>query len=247
MPASTRLAAVQQHLSPAPLAAAPHRSASTKASRPAAPSASDFRYFVPFQTRWNDNDQYGHLNNVVYGLYFDSITNHFLLHHALPSSSSPSSKPPLGLIVSSNTTYAASLAYPQPVIAALAISRLSERSLTWRVALFAGEYAPAAESGDRGELSGFELEDLCGGEQAGQEAAQGFEAGANTGARGAGVGRRVRLARSGSGKDEARAAAWGEMVHVFVDAETRRPVERLDEGVRRALERLVVAGTGEEP
>ena len=27
---------------------------------------SDYRYFDRLETRWNDNDIYGHMNNVVY-------------------------------------------------------------------------------------------------------------------------------------------------------------------------------------
>ncbi|XP_063140660.1 uncharacterized protein LOC691083 isoform X2 [Rattus norvegicus] len=38
-----------------------------------------YRYFLPIQTRWQDNDQYGHVNNAVYYSYFDTIINHYLL------------------------------------------------------------------------------------------------------------------------------------------------------------------------
>ncbi|GAA5902362.1 hypothetical protein JCM8208_007269 [Rhodotorula glutinis] len=243
-----RLAQVQAHLaSPtsSPLAGAappPARSASSSAAaatsakpvRPRAPTASEFRYFLPMQTRWNDNDSYGHMNNAIYAHYFDSVTNAYLLHHAYPSPPTPR---PIGLIVNSATTYAASVAYPQPVVAALAVSQLGTRSVTWRVALFAGEYVdPAQEEGTAagagagaGErlsaaaLSGFTLDDV-----------QSTRVGA---------GRRVRLVRpaAGDGDDEPRAAAYGEMVHVFVDEESRRPVKELDDGMRAALQRLVVA------
>lgn len=38
-----------------------------------------YGYFLPIQTRWQDNDQYGHVNNVVYYSYFDTIINHYLI------------------------------------------------------------------------------------------------------------------------------------------------------------------------
>ncbi|KPV72589.1 uncharacterized protein RHOBADRAFT_39171 [Rhodotorula graminis WP1] len=182
-----RLAQVQAHLaSPTSSPPPPARSASSssatqpaKPSRPRAPTANEFRYFLPMQTRWNDNDSYGHMNNAIYSHYFDSVTNAYLLHHAYPSPPAPR---PIGLIVNSATTYAASVAYPQPVVAALAVSHLGTRSVTWRVALFAAEY----------------------------------------------------------GDDEPRAAAYGEMVHVFVDQDSRRPVKELDDGMRAALQKLVV-------
>ncbi|XP_061237029.1 uncharacterized protein LOC133226928 isoform X2 [Bos javanicus] len=38
-----------------------------------------YGYFLPIQTRWQDNDQYGHVNNVVYYSYFDTIINQYLI------------------------------------------------------------------------------------------------------------------------------------------------------------------------
>ncbi|CAM4573458.1 unnamed protein product, partial [Lepidochelys olivacea] len=38
-----------------------------------------YAYFLPIQTRWQDNDQYGHVNNAAYYSYFDTIINHFLI------------------------------------------------------------------------------------------------------------------------------------------------------------------------
>ena len=36
---------------------------------------SAYRYFQPIATRWMDNDIYGHVNNVVYYAYFDTVIN----------------------------------------------------------------------------------------------------------------------------------------------------------------------------
>ncbi|CAF5163713.1 unnamed protein product, partial [Rotaria magnacalcarata] len=38
-----------------------------------------YKYFVDFETRWRDNDIYGHVNNVVYGEWVDSIVNKYLI------------------------------------------------------------------------------------------------------------------------------------------------------------------------
>ena len=43
----------------------------------------DMRYLLPLETRWSDNDQYGHLNNAVYYQLFDTAVNRFLLEHNL--------------------------------------------------------------------------------------------------------------------------------------------------------------------
>jgi acyl-CoA thioester hydrolase len=131
------------------------------------------------------------------------------------------------LIVSSSTSYASSLSYPSPVVAALAVSNLSARSVTWRIALFEGEYVPALEgdkAGQDGGMEGFGLEALRDRE--------------------GGVGRKLRVKRDEKTGEEVRAAAWGDMVHVFVDEQSRRPLKELDEGLRRALERLLVKVDG---
>ena len=33
----------------------------------------NYKYFTPITTRWMDNDIYGHVNNVVYYSYCDSV------------------------------------------------------------------------------------------------------------------------------------------------------------------------------
>lgn len=107
------------------------------------------------------------------------------------------------------------------MIAALAVSSLGKSSVTWRVALFEGEYAELATGGkdaSAGELAGFGLESVLGGQ---------------------GVGRPVRVKRDAKTGEQARAAAYGEMVHVFVDPESRRPLpEGMGDDLRQALDKL---------
>ena len=40
---------------------------------------SDYSYFDTVDTRWNDNDTYGHMNNVIYYELFDSVINRYLI------------------------------------------------------------------------------------------------------------------------------------------------------------------------
>ena len=44
-----------------------------------APRRADFAVLRPMQTRWMDNDQYGHVNNVAYYSYFDTAVNGWLM------------------------------------------------------------------------------------------------------------------------------------------------------------------------
>src|ERR1039457_1090458 len=39
----------------------------------------DFKHFHTISTRWMDNDAYGHVNNVVYYSWFDTVVNQFLI------------------------------------------------------------------------------------------------------------------------------------------------------------------------
>jgi acyl-CoA thioester hydrolase len=50
--------------------------------RPQAGRRADFPHFHPIQTRWMDNDVYGHVNNVVYYSWFDTAVNHYLVRGA---------------------------------------------------------------------------------------------------------------------------------------------------------------------
>ena len=45
-------------------------------------SKSDFVFYFPITTRWMDNDMFGHVNNVNYYSYFDTVINQFLIEQA---------------------------------------------------------------------------------------------------------------------------------------------------------------------
>lgn len=95
--------------------------------------AADYRYFLPITTRWMDNDVYGHVNNVTYYSYFDTVANHFLIREGgLDIHSSPI----IGLVVESKCTYLAPVAYPDELRAGLRVDKLTNRSVTYGVAIF---------------------------------------------------------------------------------------------------------------
>ncbi|HEX5750442.1 MAG TPA: thioesterase family protein [Archangium sp.] len=101
-----------------------------------------YRYFLPITTRWMDNDAYGHINNVTYYSYFDTVANHFLIHEGgLDIVSSPI----IGLVVESRCTYKAPLAYPDRLRAGLRVDKLGNRSVTYGIGIFKeGEEQAAA-------------------------------------------------------------------------------------------------------
>ena len=97
---------------------------------------SDYGYFLPITTRWMDNDVYGHVNNVTYYSYFDTVANHFLIREGgLDIHTSPV----IALVVESKCSYLAPVAYPDDLRAGLRVDKLTNRSVTYGVAIFAGD------------------------------------------------------------------------------------------------------------
>ena len=43
----------------------------------------DFKWFIDLPSRWEDNDAYGHINNVIYYSWFDTAVNRFLVDNQL--------------------------------------------------------------------------------------------------------------------------------------------------------------------
>lgn len=42
-----------------------------------------YMHFQAIATRWMDNDVYGHVNNVVYYSYFDTVVNQYLIEQGV--------------------------------------------------------------------------------------------------------------------------------------------------------------------
>jgi acyl-CoA thioester hydrolase len=113
--------------------------------RASAPSRADFAVFTPMTTRWRDNDPYGHLNNVVYYELFDAAVNQLLIERGLLD---PAESGVVGLVVESRCRYFGSLAYPDAVEVALAVTGLGRSSVNYRLAVFKrGAETAAADGG----------------------------------------------------------------------------------------------------
>ncbi|WP_171806764.1 acyl-CoA thioesterase [Corallococcus exiguus] len=107
-----------------------------------AETADRYRFFLPITTRWMDNDVYGHINNVTYYSYFDTVANHYLIHEG---GLDIHTGEVIGLVVESKCAYRAPLAYPDRLRAGLRVDRLGNRSVTYGIAIFKeGEEQAAA-------------------------------------------------------------------------------------------------------
>jgi acyl-CoA thioester hydrolase len=132
----------------------------------------DYPHLQQITTRWMDNDAYGHVNNVVYFSYFDTVVNTYLINQGALDIEASSV---IGLVVETGCVYLAPLTYPEKVTAGLRVGHVGRSSVRYEIALF--------------------------------------------------------------GEGSQIAAAQGHFVHVYVDRDTRRPVD-LPPPLRQALEPL---------
>jgi acyl-CoA thioester hydrolase len=102
-------------------------------NRPVPLPRSAFRKFTPVDTRWHDNDIFGHVNNVVYYAYFDTAVNRHLTDAGLLD---PATSPVVGLVAETGCTYFAPVAFPDKLEVGLAVVRLGTSSVTYRLGLF---------------------------------------------------------------------------------------------------------------
>lgn len=95
---------------------------------------SAYRHFLPITTRWMDNDVYGHVNNVVYYSYFDTVVNEYLIRRGALDVERGAT---IGLVVETQCNYFAPLVFPQRVEAGLRVARLGSSSVRYEIGLFA--------------------------------------------------------------------------------------------------------------
>ncbi|WP_151637165.1 acyl-CoA thioesterase [Noviherbaspirillum aerium] len=114
-----------------------------KPEKPHPLSRKDFRHFLPITTRWMDNDAYGHVNNVVYYSWFDTVVNQFLISNEVLDIENGAV---IGLVIETQCNYFASVAFPEEITAGLRVAKLGNSSVRYEVAIFrAGEEQASAQ------------------------------------------------------------------------------------------------------
>jgi acyl-CoA thioester hydrolase len=102
----------------------------------------DYPHFLEIPTRWMDNDIYGHVNNVVYYAYFDTVINRYLID---TGGLDIANDPVIGIAVETHCNFLQPLAFPEVLDAGLRVGKLGNSSARYEIGLFRrGEEAPAA-------------------------------------------------------------------------------------------------------
>lgn len=114
-------------------------------ARPQPPSRGDYRHHCPLETRWMDNDLYGHLNNVVYYSLFDTVINRYLIGEGGLDIHRGGV---IGFAVASSCTFAGSVAYPDALEGGLRVAKLGTSSVRYEVAIFRAGDPQARAYGD---------------------------------------------------------------------------------------------------
>ncbi len=105
---------------------------------------SAYPFFRPISTRWMDNDVYGHVNNVIYYAYFDTVVNAYLIAEG---DLDFADGPVIGLCVESYCQYLAPLAFPDALEAGLRVAHVGRSSVRYEIGIFRNEMPSAAAQG----------------------------------------------------------------------------------------------------
>ena len=110
----------------------------------ALPSRDDFKRLLAIPTRWMDQDPYGHVNNVEYYSYFDTVVNEHLIREA---GLDPATTPVVGLVVETKCRFMKEITFPQVVHAGLRVTKIGNSSITYEIGLFRDDETDVAAIG----------------------------------------------------------------------------------------------------
>ena len=103
-----------------------------------------YPHFLSIQTRWSDNDIYGHVNNVTYYSYFDTVVNCFLIDRGGLDIETDSV---IGVAVETMCKFNKPLAFPEVLEAGLRVGKLGNSSVRYEIGIFQEGAAEAAAMG----------------------------------------------------------------------------------------------------
>ena len=104
----------------------------------------DYPHFQVITTRWMDNDIYGHVNNVVYYSYFDTIINDYLIREG---GLDIQVGEVIGVCAESSCRFKAAFSFPEAIQGGLRVAELRTRAVRYEIALFKAGASEAAAEG----------------------------------------------------------------------------------------------------
>lgn len=114
------------------------------AERPLRSALSDYPHRNAMGTRLRDVDVYGHVNNVVYGEYFDTTVNAYLIAQGVLDMTGSDV---IGLVVSSKTDFFAPVHFPSRLTIGLRVGAIGRSSVRYEFAAFREDETAAAAQG----------------------------------------------------------------------------------------------------
>ncbi|MDQ9028851.1 acyl-CoA thioesterase [Acinetobacter nosocomialis] len=102
-------------------------------TKPVLKTRDQFKFFLDIQTRWADNDIYGHVNNVTYYSYFDTAANALLIQKTGFDIHEEKS---IGLVVDSACSFFQELSFPEVIQVGVGIGKIGTTSLRYELAIF---------------------------------------------------------------------------------------------------------------
>jgi acyl-CoA thioester hydrolase len=103
-----------------------------------------YPHFLAIPTRWIDNDVYGHVNNVRYYEFFDTVINRYLIE---TGGLEIHTGEVIGIAVETMCRFHRPLAFPDTVNAGLRVATVGTSSVRYEVGLFRGDDAAPAATG----------------------------------------------------------------------------------------------------
>jgi acyl-CoA thioester hydrolase len=116
--------------------------------RPAPEPRHAYHLFRRIDTRWADNDAYGHVNNVVYYAWFDTAVNAYLIEQGALDIHNGAT---IGLVVETQCNYFLPVTFPQPVEIGIRVAHVGSASVRYELGVFttnaADEFVVCAAKG----------------------------------------------------------------------------------------------------
>ncbi|WP_275100193.1 acyl-CoA thioesterase [Sedimenticola hydrogenitrophicus] len=103
----------------------------------------DYRYFYTIPTRWNDNDQFGHLNNVIYYRLYEALIVQYLTEVGLDWMQDPV----IPYAAESLCRFRRAVSFPDVLDLGLRVIRVGRTSVVYALAMFRQGEDEAAATG----------------------------------------------------------------------------------------------------